>query len=1166
MVGDARISDHLRRIPGGHATMPDRPDRDVLDEQLGGAYQIVRELGRGAFATVYLARERVLHRLVAIKVLHLDRAASDAERERFMREARTAAHLDHPGVVPVLGFGETPTTMYMVMRYIDGESLADRMEREKRLPPDEVRRLLLDLSSALAHAHRQGIVHRDIKPENVLLTSGSGDAKLLDFGVAAFQTHDLGMAAAREMWGTPTFMSPEQALGEMDLDARSDIYSLGVLGYVMLTGRDPFSSTSPLQRLKQQQSGPAMPLARAVPGAQAGLIAAIERCLAYEPQERWRRMGDLRAALEALSDDWATARARPARAWRRAWTRLAASPRARGRRRDRRAAFYRSPVRPRMVLEAIRDDVRYAARGFAKTPGLTAVLVLTLAVGLGATTVVFSAVEALLLRKLPVADPDRLVVLQERRTRNNAASFGASLFRYDRYLAYREAASGVLSGLAAQAFESFSLRLGDQARTVSGLATSGNYFEVLGVRPALGRFYTAAQDSPGGAEPVAVVSHDFWRRTLGGDARAIGRTLFLDSRPMTIIGVAPRGFNGAFVGVFAFDVWVPAAAYQRPPPGAPLPPSGAPSDALMNLFGRLRPGVDLARAGAALKVIGPRVPTEDPRVRVVDAGVDRLTALPGELRKPIERFMRMLLAVAGVVLLIAATNAAGMLLARAAARQREIATRHAVGASRGRLVWQLLVESMVLCVAAGAAALVLAWWLTRLLGAWQPPFPVQVAAGVGLNGTVLAVAGAIVLGTSVIAGLAPALQATRMDLAAAMREGGPQSGARRTRLRSAFVVAQVTMSVVLLAVAGLFVRALQRAVAVDPGFVATGVARAAVSLGAHGYDEARARVLFAQLLEQLRAHPDVADAALANAAPLSGNTETWGAKRAGHPDDKAVDTQWGVADVGFIELLRVPLLAGRTFTAADDSAAPPATVINQRMARLLWPGLSPQQVLGRELESLDRRMTVVGVMGDGKYTLLHEPTRAYAYVPFAQRFRRSAVLYVRARGAPAAGLRAAREELAKVNPNIALERPQILADAVGGYATPQRIGAFLIGVFGLVGLTLAAAGLYGVLAFGVAQRLREFGVRLALGAQAADVVRLVVRDGILLVAVGVAIGLGAAVFAGRLVASFLFGLNPADPLTLVAVPLILVVVGLLASAIPARRAAAADPMASLRAE
>jgi predicted permease len=1146
--------------------MPD-DDRDALNEQLGGAYHIVRELGRGAFATVYLARERVLHRLVAIKVLHLERAVSDEERERFMREARTAAHLDHPGIVPILAFGETPTTMYMVMRYIDGESLADRLKRDKRLSPEEARRLFLDLASALAHAHRQGVVHRDIKPENVLLAHGEGGethARLLDFGVAAFQTRDLGMSASREMWGTPTFMSPEQALGEVDLDARSDIYSLGVLGYVMLAGRDPFASTSPLERLKQQQRGPAIPLARAAPGAPAGLVAAIERCLVYEPQERWRRATDLYAVLEALGDEgaaWA--------GWGRSLAALRpATPVKRARRGERRAAFFHSPVTPRAALEAIRDDVRYAARGFAKTPGLTAALVLTLAVGLGTTTVVFSVVEALLLRRLPVADPDELVVLQENRTRNNYASFGASLFRYDRYLEYREASTGVLSGLAAQAFESFSLRFGEQARTVTGLATSGNYFEVLGVRPALGRFYTAAQDSPGGADPVAVVGYDFWRRALGGDRGAIGRTLFLDSRPMTIIGVAPRGFNGAFVGIFAFDVWVPAAAYQRPPPGTPALPSSAAGYGLVNVFGRLRPGVDARRASAALKVIGARVPTEDqdPRTRVVDARVEPLTALPGELQKPVARFMRMLLALAGLVLLIAATNAAGMLLARAAARRREIATRHAVGASRGRLVWQLLTESTLLCLAAGVAALLLASWLTRLLNAWQPPFPIQIAAGFGVNGTVLAVAAAILLGTSVVAGLAPALQATRMDLATAMREGGPQSGVRRTRLRSAFVVAQVTMSVVLLAVAGLFVRALQRALAVDPGFVAAGVVRAGVSLGAHGYDRARARALFPQLLEQLRARPEIAAASLANAAPLSGSQETWGARRAGDPDESSVDTQWGFADVGFIELLRVPLLAGRTFTVADDSAAPRVTVINQTLARHLWPSLSPQQVIGRELESHDTRMTVVGVMGNGKYTVLQEPERAYAYIPFAQRFRTSATLYVRARADPASALRAAREELAKLNPNIGLERPQVLAHAVQGYVTPQRIGAALIGAFGLVGVTLAAAGLYGVLAFGVAQRLREFGVRLALGAQASDVVRLVVRQGVGLVAAGVVIGLVATLFAGRLVASFLFGVNPADPLTLAAVPFVLLGVALFACIVPARRAAAADPMASLRAE
>jgi putative ABC transport system permease protein len=1148
--------------------MPD-DDRDALNQQLGGAYQIVRELGRGAFATVYLARERVLHRLVAIKVLHLERAVSDEERERFMREARTAAHLDHPGIVPVLAFGETPTTMYMVMRYIDGESLADRLTREKRLPPAEARRLLLDLASTLAHAHRQGVVHRDIKPENVLLTHGEAgrtQARLLDFGVAAFQTRDLGMTASREMWGTPTFMSPEQALGEVDLDARSDIYSLGVLGYVMVAGRDPFSSTSPLERLKQQQRGPAIPLARAAPGAPAGLVAAIERCLAYEPQERWRRASDFCDALAALGDE-PVLLPRAAGAWRRARARVVGAARAPGRRRDRRAVFFRSPVTLRRVAEALRDDVRYAARALAKTPGFVAAVVLTLAIGLGATTVIFSVVDALVLRKLPVAEPEALVMLQEdREGPNRARSFNLTAFRYDRYLAYRGATTEVLTGLGAQQMVSFSVRLGDQAQAVNGLVTSGNYFEVLGIRPAVGRFYTAAQDRPGGAEPVVVVGYDFWRRALRGDPKAVGTTLFLDSRPMTIIGVAPRGFNGAFAGIFAFDVWVPASVYQQPPPASSAAITADPAYMWMNLFGRLRPGIDSARASVVLRVTGARVPTEDPKTRIVNVWVEPLGALPGEMQRPVEGFLRMLLAVAGVVLLIAATNAAGMLLARATARRREVATRLAIGASRGRLVGQLLVESTLLCAVAGVAGVLLAWWLTRLLNAWQPPFPGEVAVDFGLNRTVLAVAAVTVLGTGLLSGLAPAVQGTEMDLASAMKEGGPQAGVRRTRLRSGFVVVQVAMSVVLLAVAGLFVRALQRALAVDPGFVAAGVVRTGVRLGPHGYNDERARALFSQLREQLRLRPEVAAASFATNAPLSGNTRGWGARRPDRPDDPEVPAQWSEADVGFIELLRVRLLAGRTFTSADGPNAPPVTVINETLARRLWPGERPQQVLGRELESLGRRMTVVGVIAKGKYTLLHEPERGFGYVPFMQRFGSSPTLYVRARGAPAAALRAAREELAKLDPNIALVQPTLLTGDLERYMLPQRVGALFIGIFGLVGIVLAATGLYGVLAYGVTQRLREFGVRMALGARASDLVRLVVRHGLALVAVGIALGVGGAFVAGRLVTSFLFGVNPADPLTLVAVPLILLAVALLASVVPARRAAAADPMVSLRAE
>jgi predicted permease len=406
-----------------------------------------------------------------------------------------------------------------------------------------------------------------------------------------------------------------------------------------------------------------------------------------------------------------------------------------------------------------------------------------------------------------------------------------------------------------------------------------------------------------------------------------------------------------------------------------------------------------------------------------------------------------------------------------------------------------------------------------------------------------------------------------VDLAAAMKEGGLQGGRRKARLRSAFVVAQVALSVVLLAVAGLFVRSLQRTVGVDPGLEPAGVAHGRVNLAPHGYDEARAAALFARLTERLRARPEVAAAALAVNAPLSGSASWSDVTR---PDVAAGDTiesvGWSLAGAGFIELLRVPLLAGRAITSADGPGAPPVAVINELLARRAWPGESPRAVLGRRLRVGSREVTVVGVVANGKYTLLQEEPQPFGFRPYAQDFRDNVMLYVRARGSTEAALRAAREELALLDPNVAVERPTLLAADVARYLVPQRIGATLVGAFGVIGLVLAMTGLYGVLAYGVAQRLREFGVRMALGARAADVVRLVVRHGLALVAAGVLVGLAGALAAGRLIVSFLFGLSPADPLTLLAVPALLGAVAVVATIVPARRAAAADPMTSLRAE
>jgi predicted permease len=1151
-------------------------DRDTVEHQLGDRYQIIRTLGAGAFGAVYLARERDLHRLVAIKVLRGDRAWSADERERLLREARTIANLSHPAVVPLLAFGVGTTGMvYMVMPYVSGQTLADRLAHDEPFDADEVRRILIEVADALAYLHGEGVLHRDLKPENVLLErAGAVDdhipprVRLIDFGVAAFPMRDLGVNATRETWGTPHFMAPEQMFGEPELDPRSEIYSLGVLGFLLLGGRLPFDATSPTERLTQQRKGPVVPLGVCAPDAPKDLVQAIERCLAYDAEQRWRRARDFRDTLIAGASagnsftplSLVRQRLRPNPA---AVERFAAKRR---KHLQRRLSLVKRIAGAFSGLDA---DIRFAARTLRKAPAFSAAIIAILAIGLGATTVVLSAVEALVLRPLPVADPKALVVIQEEREGpNQTMNFGASAFRYDRYLSYRDATAGVFTNIAAQAHASFSIRIGGEARAVGGLVTSGSYFDVLGVRPALGRFYDSQIDKPGGAQAVAVLSYDFWHGTLNADSSIIGKTLHVDSRPMTVVAVAPQGFTGAIGAVFAIDAWVPAPAYATPVVRGGRAGDDKVADAQgthwMNIFGRLRPGVTALGASEALKVIAPRVPTENPRTKILDARAEPVRPLPTFLRKTMEQFIAMLLGVALLVLLIAAANAAGMLLARAAARTREIATRMAVGAGRARLMRQLIVESLILCGAGGVFGALLALWFARSLSVYRP-LGIPTSVSFGVNGTVLAIVGAIVLGTGLVAGVIPALQATAVDLASALKASGVQTTDRRSRLRSLFVVAQIASSVILLATAGLFVRSLQRSLDIDPGFRAEGVITGDVSVGVHGYDRQAAEQFQRQLLTNLRARPEIAAAALANAAPLSGSVNNWDTKRAGFPND-GFGSQWAVAGSGFIELLETPLVAGRVFTSQDRRESSPVAIINLTLARNMWPNDPPPNIIGRRIFSLGREMEVVGIIANGKYSSLQEAPKGFGYVPYAQQFSMPSLLYVRARTTTATALKATTEEMAKLDPNVAYERHRPLAMDVERFLIQQQLGARLIAAFGLVGVVLAMTGLYAVLAFGVAQRMREFGVRLALGARGADIIRLVLRHGLALVAIGLGLGLAGAIGAGRVVSRFLYGVDPLDPATLIAVPMLLVLVAIGASLVPARRGAAADPMTSLRAE
>jgi predicted permease len=811
-------------------------------------------------------------------------------------------------------------------------------------------------------------------------------------------------------------------------------------------------------------------------------------------------------------------------------------------------------------METLLQDLRYSVRGLLRSPGVTLVSALTIAIGIGATTVIFSLVNAVLLRPLPVAEPETLATLAEVRSGPSYSVMGQAAVTPDRYLAYREAGASVLSGVAAQRYGEMSLRTGDGARVVSGVQASDNYFSVLGVRPALGRFFSPQEDA-GGAAPVAVLGHTLWQREFAGDPAVLGRTVSLDSRVFTVVGVAPPGFTGTFVGVGP-EVWVPYVAYERLSPNASAAPGSRPQPRLL-MFGRLKPGVSREAAQAALESMARRLPLDEDEEELTRFRLDPLSGVAAEMKVAVGGFLAMLLATAGLVLMIACTNVAGMLIARAAARRRETAIRLALGAGRGRLVRQLVTESVVLFLLGGAAGLVLALWLTKLIAVLESGLPMRVALDVDLDVRVMGFALLVTLATGVIFGLVPAFQASRPDLVPALKSGEGRGGTGRSRLRSGLVVAQLAMSLLLLVTAGLFVRTLRSALDTDLGFNPDGVAVALIGLEPHGYDATRAREFHRLLLDRLEAAPEVRSAALAEFAPMSGNILRADAEVPGRANAEAVSVGYSVVDPGYLETLGIPLVAGRGFTDADREGAAPVAVVNQTMAASLWPGESP---VGKTLRMGGSDVEVVGVARDAKYESYRDDKVSYAYLPYAQEGRVATTVLVRARGEAGTALAALRREVRALDPNVALERPSLLTDLLDFSLFPQRMAAAMIGTFGLLGLLLASVGLYGIVAYHVAQRSREIGVRMALGARAADVLRMVVRQGLTLVALGMVIGLVAAFALTRLLSGLLFGVSAADPVTYLGVVLLLGGIALLATYFPARRASRVDPMEALRTE
>lgn len=808
------------------------------------------------------------------------------------------------------------------------------------------------------------------------------------------------------------------------------------------------------------------------------------------------------------------------------------------------------------MLETIRRDTAYAARALARSPVFTLVAVLSVAIGIGATTAIVTIGNALLFKAAPgIGQPERLVNLG-----SSQEGSGFDNFSYPNFLDYRTAKS--LSGLSAFHVRPLELSLagptgGEHVR--AGLA-SGDLLGVLRVRPALGRFFVAEEDGAPGANPAVVLSHKFWRDRFSSDAAIVGKSVTLNAHPFTVVGVAPAEFHGPMV--FAPDMWVTisGSTLLQFPESLLRSRNGV---WLMGI-GRLAPGATIETAQAELSAIAQRIAIEYPsdqrrkHVRVLPASI-----FPGDLKFIIGGFMGVLLAIAGLVLAVASTNVAGMLLARATTRQREIAVRLALGASRAQLVGQLVTESLLLFLAAGATGVVLAKWLVGGLMALVPKLPFPVVVDSGIDWRVLSIALLVSLATGLATGVIPALQTTRPDLVPALKSDGG-GGGKRQRLRDALLVAQISLSMLLLIVGGLFGRALVRARAIDPGFDPRGLHIASLDLRLANYDPIRGVQFAGTLLERVRGMPSVESATLSAVIPLSGGGMGLGGVQVDGvtPPQGGWTLDWNIVSQGYFSTMRIPLLRGRDFTDADRLGSAPVAIMNEFFAKQLWPGQDP---VGRTFRNGNTVITVVGIAHDSKYRSLGESPRNFLYVPLAQNYGSRTSIFVRTKNgaSPAAEVR---RLLAELDRNLPILNQASFETHAATSLFPQRIAVYVAGSLGGVALMLALLGIYGVTAFSVAQRTREIGVRVALGADRARVVRMVLRQSMGLAGVGVLIGSAAGVVVTRLLSALLYGVDATDSIAFFGAGGLLALAALVASWVPAMRAAVVDPVIALRAE
>ncbi len=818
-------------------------------------------------------------------------------------------------------------------------------------------------------------------------------------------------------------------------------------------------------------------------------------------------------------------------------------------------------------METLWHDFKYATRGLMKSPAFTLVITLTLGLGIGANTGIFSVVNTLLLRPLPVRDADRLVVVAV----SHEGNTDPHRLSYLDYQDYQKSAT-VFEGMSGYNFGLVGLSEGGRAeRMAVGYVTPG-YFQMLGINAAHGRVLLPEEGEKQGADPVLVLGHTFWKKRFGADPSVVGRAVSINGRGFTIVGVVPEYFRGTYALV-EFEGYIPIgmSALVEGPNDQTFTHR---DNHQLHTLARLKPGVSIAQARAEMEVICRQLEKQYPDSnKTTQAHVlpENLARPEPNAQNPIVATIFMLLT--GLVLLVACVNVANLLLVRATLRQKEIAIRAALGAGQGRLVRQLLTESMLLSALGGVAGIVIGRWVSNMLASVRLPGDLPFRFDFSFDWRVFGFVAAVVFVAGAIVGLLPALRATRADLNDALREGGRGStaGGARHRLRNLLVVGQVAGSMVLLIAAGLFIRSLANAQSVDLGFDPRGVLNLHMDVAQQGYDESRGRAFYKELERRVRSLPGVESVAIAYSIPMGYYNTAEYVNAEGQEvtaEKRRPLAGYNTISPEYLKTMRIPLLRGRNFTEQDTQNSTPVAIVNEFMAKHLWPG---QEAIGRRFSMTGAQgpyIEVVGVTKLGKYTWIFDDPGMYFFLPMEQKYFSLHALQVRTTGRPEDLGVAIQKEIRALDASLPVFDVVTMQEALNGGNGffLIRMGAMMAGALGSLGLLLAVVGVYGVVSYAASQRTHEIGIRMALGAQRSNILRMIFRHGLTLVLIGMTCGLAMAFVLARFIGNFLFGISSYDPVAFAGVSILLAAVAMLACLIPAQRATRVDPMIALRYE